>query len=146
MLLQNCHLPNQMSEAVITLPQLHMPITCFSINDYPRAWAESADEVGSERESNEETDLGFHRQACPLIAPSCHSHHGSGGSLWPRLLWSPRVMRDPARAERGARPAQMCRTYLILITIKVTYHSFEIIRGWISCWNPNPRYLRMWPY
>ena len=40
-----------MSEAVITLSQLHTPITCFSINDYPRAWAESRDEGRGVRET-----------------------------------------------------------------------------------------------
>lgn len=39
-----------MSKTMLTLLPLSTPITGFPINDYPRAWAESKDEAGSQRE------------------------------------------------------------------------------------------------
>lgn len=119
-----------MSKRVLTFSPLSMPVTGSPMNDYPRARAESKDEPGSERESNEETELGFHKQAFPLIAPSCRSLHGSSGSLWPRPLWSPRVTGSHAWAAREAGPTQSWRTYL-LINIKITHCSSEIVSGWI---------------
>lgn len=105
-----------------------------------------------ERGSNEETEVGFYKQTFPLIAPSCCSHHGSRGSLWPCLPWSPWVMGSHAWAERGAGLTQTWGKYLLLINIKITYCSSEIVRGWIGSPLPihvgilTPCCLRMWPY